>query len=99
MKKEFVICYICIAILLVLCVMDIAFREWFNLLCNAIWTFTAYMVLKAGWRFARQRRELREQELFNKKLCGIIADLDKTMEAFDKVEQARLDAYKESLED
>lgn len=103
MKKEFIVCYICMGVLAVLCVLDVVLCKWLNLFCNVLWLFITYMVLLAGERHREMRREKREREILNGKLIDIIANLavkaGKTGTVFDKVHRARKEAYKESMEE
>lgn len=103
MKKEFIACYALIGVLISLCVMDVILGKWLNLVCNTMWIIVEYTVLLSGKRHAEKRRELREQELLNAKICNIIADLavdlGRESEVFDRIRKARLEAYNESLED
>lgn len=103
MKKEFIVCYALMAVLVMLCVMDVILGKWLNLVCNAMWVIVEYTVLLSGKRHAEKRRELREQKLLNEKICNIIGDLavdlGRESEVFDRIRKARREAYNESLED
>lgn len=103
MKKEFMFCYAMIAMLVALCVMDVILGKWLNLVCNAMWVIVEYTVLLSGKRHAEKRRELREQELLNEKFCRIMADLavdlGKESETFDRIREARHEAFNEAMED
>ena len=103
MKKEFIVCYALMAVLLMLCVMDVILGKWLNLVCNAMWVIVEYTVLLSGKRHAEKRRELREQELLNEKFCQIMADLavdlGKESETFDRIREARHEAFNEAMED
>lgn len=103
MKKEYAFCYALIVILLGLCVMDVVLGKWLNLVCNAMWVVVEYTVLLSGKRHAEKRRELHEQMLLNSKFCDIMVEYaercGKVSELFEKVNQARSEAYRESMED
>ncbi len=103
MKKEYMFCYALIGILLMLCVMDVVLGKWLNFVCNSMWVVVEYTVLLSGKRHAEKRRELREQELLNEKFCQIMADLavdlGKESETFDRIHEARLAAFEESMKE
>ena len=103
MKKEFIVCYALIGVLILLCVMDVGLGKWLNLVCNAMWVIVEYTVLLSGKRHAEKRRELREQELLNEKFCQIMADLavdlGKESEIFDRIREARHEAFNEAMEE
>ena len=103
MKKEFIVCYAALGVLILLCVIDVILGMWLNLICNTMWVIVEYTVLLSGKRHAENRRELREQELLNEKICNIIGDLavdlGRESEVFDRIRKARYEAYNESLED
>ena len=96
-------CYALIGVLLMLCVIDVILGRWLNLVCNTTWVVVEYTVLLSGKRHAEKRRELLEQTLLNEKFCNIMADLavdlGKESETFDKIREARHEAFEESMEE
>lgn len=88
--------------LVMLGVMDVILGKWLNFICNAAWVVVGYTALLSENRYAEKRRELREQELLNEKFCKIMADLavdlGKESETFDRIREARHEAFNEAKE-
>ena len=103
MKKGFVLSYVSIATVFVLCIISLVQCNWFGLFCNVMWLFIAYMVLLTGKRISAIRRENHFASLLNSKLIDIIAELaaedGKVDTVFDKINRAREEACKESKQE
>ena len=103
MKKEFVLSYVSIATVFVLCIISLVQCNWFGLFCNVMWLFIAYMVLFTGKRISAIRRDNHFASLLNSKLIEIIAELaaedGKVDTVFDKINRARDEVYKESKQE